>query len=337
MKYVVVREINKINERELDLGISGSWHDDYKDSAYIFIGGIHSELTEGDVIAIFSQYGEVMDVNLPRDKDTGKTRGFGFLMYEDQRSTVLAVDNLNGANVMERTLRVDHVKNYKQPKVKGEDGERYEPEEQSFNAKPQLIIDGDAASESSEDDGPPIDLEDPMYDYLVAKRKEERAARKAKKGKSKPKGKKAHKDETPEERRARKERKKLRKGAGKSEGTKAVEDLLNSLTGRVGDRERDPHKHRTPSPEYAKRSGSRTPWRERDADDRRTRYHSPERRRSRSPNRSPMRDEHSVPTASHSPGPGTYDTRASRYEDVKERRGYGHDRLPPSRRRGEYD
>ena len=80
-----------------------------------------------------------MDVNLPRDKDTGKTKGFGFLMYEDQRSTILAVDNLNGARVLEKTLRVDHVKNYKQAKVKNEDGEWVDPEEQSFNAKPQLI------------------------------------------------------------------------------------------------------------------------------------------------------------------------------------------------------
>lgn len=86
------------------------------------------------------RFGEVMDVNLPRDKTTGKTRGFAFLMYEDQRSTVLAVDNLNGANVLGKTLRVDHVKNYKQPKVKGEDGEWEEPEEQSLNAKPQEII-----------------------------------------------------------------------------------------------------------------------------------------------------------------------------------------------------
>lgn len=80
-----------------------------------------------------------MDLHMPRDKDTGKTKGFGFLMYEDQRSTVLAVDNLNGAKVLERTLRVDHVKNYKQPKVKGEDGEWQEPEDQSFNARPQMI------------------------------------------------------------------------------------------------------------------------------------------------------------------------------------------------------
>lgn len=77
---------------------------------------------------------------MPRDKETGKPRGFAFLMYEDQRSTVLAVDNLNGAQVLEKTLRVDHVKNYKQPKAKGDDGEWVEAEEQSLNAKPQLIL-----------------------------------------------------------------------------------------------------------------------------------------------------------------------------------------------------
>lgn len=83
-----------------------------------------------------------MDVNMPRDKETGKPRGFAFLMYEDQRSTVLAVDNLNGVKIKQpdgRTLRVDHVKNYKQPKSKGDDGEWVEPDEQSMNAKPQLI------------------------------------------------------------------------------------------------------------------------------------------------------------------------------------------------------
>jgi RNA-binding motif X-linked protein 2 len=81
-----------------------------------------------------------MDVNLPRDKETGKPKGFGFIMYEDQRSTVLAVDNLNGANVLERTLRVDHVKNYKQKRVKNAEGEWEEPDEQSLNAKPELIM-----------------------------------------------------------------------------------------------------------------------------------------------------------------------------------------------------
>ena len=53
----VVREIQKINERELHLGLSdeASWHGKYKDSAYVFIGGLDYGLTEGDVICIMSQ------------------------------------------------------------------------------------------------------------------------------------------------------------------------------------------------------------------------------------------------------------------------------------------
>jgi RNA-binding motif X-linked protein 2 len=174
-----------------------------------------------------------MDVNLPRDKATGKQRGFGFLMYEDQRSTVLAVDNLNGAQVLGRTLRVDHVQNYKQPKVKGEDGEMLESVEQSLNAKP-LLVRGtfvpppylptassyfyllDEVEEESDDGSvstaPSIDPEDPMASYLLQKRKEEKALSKAK-GKGKPKKKHDRANETPEERKARKERKRAKREA----------------------------------------------------------------------------------------------------------------------------
>lgn len=46
------------------------------------------------------RYGEIVNINLVRDKKTGKSKGFCFLCYEDQRSTILAVDNLNGIKVM---------------------------------------------------------------------------------------------------------------------------------------------------------------------------------------------------------------------------------------------
>lgn len=94
-------------------------------------GGFPYELTEGDIICVFSQYvyfalhhtpllcsllfslttvketrsllchryGEVVNINLVRDKKTGKSKGFCFLCYEDQRSTILAVDNFNGIKV----------------------------------------------------------------------------------------------------------------------------------------------------------------------------------------------------------------------------------------------
>lgn len=74
---------------------------------------------------------------MPRDKETGKARGFAFLMYEDQRSTILAVDNLNGAKVLDRTLRVDHTF-YEQRGKKNADGEWEEPQAPSYNVAPQL-------------------------------------------------------------------------------------------------------------------------------------------------------------------------------------------------------
>lgn len=208
----VVREITRINQAELDIAISNpsaSWHAQYADSAYIFIGGLPYDLTEGDVIAIFSQYGEVVDVNLPRPRQDGpsndqqskpktvggkaKHRGFGFLMYEDQRSTVLAVDNLNGAQVLGRTLRVDHVASYKQPKERGEDGEWREVEEKAYNAAPQFESEGAAKQIEEEEDRE--DLEDPMAGYFARLRREE-------KGKSKHNG---NEEDDKEERRKRKE------------------------------------------------------------------------------------------------------------------------------------
>ena len=88
----------------------------YKDSAWIFAGGLPYDLTEGDIICVFSQYGEIVHINLVRDQKTGKSKGFAFVCYEDQRSTILAVDNLNGMKLLGRLVRVDHVHTYKLPK-----------------------------------------------------------------------------------------------------------------------------------------------------------------------------------------------------------------------------
>ncbi|KAG9453972.1 hypothetical protein H6P81_006876 [Aristolochia fimbriata] len=126
----LVKRIQKINSTEAALGISedASWHTKYKDSAYVYVGGVPYDLTEGDLLAVFSQYGEVVDVNLVRDKATGKSKGFAFLAYEDQRSTVLAVDNLNGAKILGRIIRVDHVSKYKKKEEEDEEAEQQKRE-----------------------------------------------------------------------------------------------------------------------------------------------------------------------------------------------------------------
>ena len=88
-------------------------------------GGLPYELSEGDIITIFSQYGEPTFLKLVRDRESGKSKGFGWLKYEDQRSTDLAVDNLGGAEIAGRLLRVDHAR-YK-PRD-DEDPDEFRPE-----------------------------------------------------------------------------------------------------------------------------------------------------------------------------------------------------------------
>lgn len=132
----VIAEISRINERELALGVpyEASWHQKYRESAWVYVGGLPFELTEGDVICVLSQFGEVEDVNLVRDGKTGKSKGFAFLKYADQRSTVLAVDNMNGARLLERVIRVDHVLKYKLPKEL-QDKEDVDSEQDELEAK----------------------------------------------------------------------------------------------------------------------------------------------------------------------------------------------------------
>merc|ERR1712048_520786 len=67
-----------------------------------------------------------------RDKATGKSKGFAFICFEDQRSTILAVDNMNGSMLLNRTLRVDHVEKYKAPK-------KLDEEDLDENGDPKLL------------------------------------------------------------------------------------------------------------------------------------------------------------------------------------------------------
>jgi len=139
----------KLNERELEMGLAGtknSWHQEYKDSAWVFMGGLPFQLTEGDVICMFSQYGEVVHINLIRDHTSGKSKGFGFLCYEDQRSTILAVDNLNGFKLLNRMIRVDHIHQYKLPK----DLEKLDQDKKKLfmeGVAPKLISESDSSSQ----------------------------------------------------------------------------------------------------------------------------------------------------------------------------------------------
>lgn len=168
-----------------DRSTEASWHADYRDTAYIYIGGLPFDLTEGDVLTIFSQFGEPVYLNLVRDKESGKSKGFAFLKYEDQRSTDLAVDNLGGATVMGRVLKVDHTRykrkddeeelerekaftNQSNGKIRDEKGSPYSGTE-SEEKKRSLIKEEKELAALIKDH----DEDDPMKDYLIQQKKDE--------------------------------------------------------------------------------------------------------------------------------------------------------------------
>jgi len=110
------KQINELNQKELRLGYTNtpsSWHHQEKNkTAYIYIGGLDFRLTEGDLLSVFSQYGEVVDIDLVRDEKERTSKGFCFIAYEDINSTILAIDNLNGVELGNRIICVDHAPNY---------------------------------------------------------------------------------------------------------------------------------------------------------------------------------------------------------------------------------
>jgi len=250
----------KMNDRELEMGISGtknSWHQEYKDSAWVFLGGLPYEMTEGDVICMFSQYGEIVHINLIRDHTTGKSRGFGFLCYMDQRSTVLAVDNLNGVKVLRQLIRVDHVHNYKLPK----DLEKLDQDKKKLfmeGCAPKMIS---ASEESSEEEF----LEEPVQ------AKKEKKKKKDKKHKKKKKGEKNDENESDGDDRKRNDRDRYDEDKDRSRRNGREEEhkkQSKSERGRREDRSRSRDKER-------RRSG------ERSRDRRKSRERSKEGRRSR--------------------------------------------------------
>lgn len=105
-----IRKINDINRRELEANVpdAASWHADYADLAWIFVGNIHEKIQKKDLLAIFSQYGNPSHIHLATHD--GRHKGFAYLKYEDPRSCVLAIDNFSGVLIYGKPLKVDHTR-----------------------------------------------------------------------------------------------------------------------------------------------------------------------------------------------------------------------------------
>ena len=73
----------------------------------IYVGNLSYQATQEDVDEVFKEYGEVKRVQLPTDRETGRMRGFGFVEMSTDAEEEAAIAELDGAEWMGRTLKVN--------------------------------------------------------------------------------------------------------------------------------------------------------------------------------------------------------------------------------------
>jgi RNA recognition motif-containing protein len=73
----------------------------------IFVGNLPFRAEQEDVAELFAPFGEVVTCSLPLERDTGRKRGFAFVEMADPEMENRAIDALQGAELMGRSLRIN--------------------------------------------------------------------------------------------------------------------------------------------------------------------------------------------------------------------------------------
>lgn len=76
----------------------------------IYVGNLSYEVTEAELNTVFSDYGSVKRVHVPTDRETGRPRGFAFVEMDTEAEESKAIDTLDGAEWMGRSMKVNQAR-----------------------------------------------------------------------------------------------------------------------------------------------------------------------------------------------------------------------------------
>jgi len=76
----------------------------------IYVGNLAWGVTNEDLLELFGQYGKVLQAQVISDRETGRSRGFGFVEMESDQEAETAIEALNGAMHNNRPLTVNVAK-----------------------------------------------------------------------------------------------------------------------------------------------------------------------------------------------------------------------------------
>ena len=81
----------------------------------IYVGNLSWSMTDEDLNTLFSEYGTVTSAKILKEKNTGRSKGFGFVEMEDDEAAKTAIATLNESEIQGRKLIV----NESQPRPEG--------------------------------------------------------------------------------------------------------------------------------------------------------------------------------------------------------------------------
>ena len=79
-------------------------------SMKLYVGGLAYAVTDKELEALFAEHGTVSSVNVIKDRDTGQSKGFGFVEMSDIKEAQNAIKELNGKDLSGRSIVVNQAR-----------------------------------------------------------------------------------------------------------------------------------------------------------------------------------------------------------------------------------
>jgi len=76
----------------------------------IFIAGLSFKVNDADLANLFEEYGQISSAKVITDRQTGRSKGYGFVEMEDAEAAGKAISELNGAEYDGRTISVSEAR-----------------------------------------------------------------------------------------------------------------------------------------------------------------------------------------------------------------------------------
>jgi RNA recognition motif-containing protein len=100
-----------------------------KKNVRLYVGRLPYHMTDQELADLFGQYGQVLEASVIVDRDTGRSKGFGFVEMSTVQEARAAMSNLNNALVENRTIIVNEARERQEPgrrdRRSGGGGDRY--------------------------------------------------------------------------------------------------------------------------------------------------------------------------------------------------------------------